>query len=497
MPELYKTREQVPKISRLSLLKARIVDRIRRHKEKEQKQEKATVSASKETKKVVVKTVVTPDKKQPYSASKIVVKEASKVSVANKPTQQPKRPIDQILVGSWNAIKWLPEKQEKWLFKSVYEKFIYPRLTPEQQKKAKAMEPKIKQYAKVGGWVMTGGEVIVAGVIVKKVYEFIKQKRRKPIVNIVGDTPQRGGVHTRDLVSIASAGDMPSVSSADRKTIQNLEGALPDYLHNLLSRLGAALDKDIDIKDMPAWKIAALKNHILENVGVLVSQGAPPDVIEMLGKMKMAKGKDEIREAGIMAIVHWNAWLRDSGKKPLEMIEMMGVVRAFEASGFDALMNLDVKQLEKIQPNVVLPLLKQMFAITNFAPEASGVVRSALDVLKKHLNGPFSADTPFTDDRGMLQEMIPAVAAPFYQYLHTHGEVIREVNAFSSREDQGSHLRKVFTEFMEEFIKQLNPTEEQKGSAQLNMMIANMFLDTLGYPGLEELGIRLKPKPME
>lgn len=493
MPEVIKPADALHEPSRWTMLKVSIADRVRHHKEKKQQIDHKTAITKKEVKKVVPKSSNTSEKKV-VPIAKPVTQEKSSTVVVKKPVQESKRPIDQILVGSWNAIKWLPEQQEKWLYKSVYEKFIYPRLTPDQQKKAKAMEPKIKQYAKAGGWVMTGGEVIVAGVIVKKVYEFIKQKRRKPIVNIVGDTVQSGVIHVQDPASITASGDVVSALQVDRKTIQALERMLPESLHNLLGAMSSALDKDFMNEDLPGWKKAALKNHILQNVGILVSQGAPPNVIEMIGQMKKIRENDEFRKAGRKALVEWNIWLRDSGKKSIEMYELFGIIKAFETAGFETLMNLDMKQITKIQPNIVLPMLEQVFAITSFAPEATGVLRTAINALTERLSKPFAKDSPFAEGQEMVRELVPTVAGPFYEYLHQHVDIIKQLNALDSRDEQNVHMRKVFREFMEVFMKELDLSKEEKGSASMNMIFVNLVLETFGYPGLKNIGVNFKKK---
>ena len=87
--------------------------------------------------------------------------------------------------GAAKAVTWLPEKQERLLL-DIYKKHIYPKLSFEQQKKAKAWEEPIKQAAKAGGWLMTGGEVFVAAVIVKKGTRWLKA-RRVPAPHLVAE----------------------------------------------------------------------------------------------------------------------------------------------------------------------------------------------------------------------------------------------------------------------------------------------------------------------
>lgn len=186
MPELHKFREHVPKISRLSLLKARIVDRIQRHKEKDKKVDHKTSISTKEVKKVASKSSVTPEKKS-TSTAKPVTKDASHGVVEKKKTLWPKRPIDQILVGSWDAIKQIPEKQGKGIV-NIYDKLRFPKLTTEEQKVNDKVHVFLKKYQKEIGWGLTGVEAAAVTYGVVKGFQYLKRRKlRKTLTHDEGN----------------------------------------------------------------------------------------------------------------------------------------------------------------------------------------------------------------------------------------------------------------------------------------------------------------------
>ena len=185
MPELHKTREQAPKISHLSLLKARIVDRIHRHKEKDKKIDHKPSNSSKEVKKVAPKPSATPEKKSTPTA-KPVTKEPQRVIELQKPTQGTKRPIDQILVGSWNALKQIPEKQGKGII-NLYDKLRFSKLTSEEQKVQDKVHVFLKKYQKEIGWGVTGVEAAAVTYGVVKGFQYLKNRKlRKQMMRDLG-----------------------------------------------------------------------------------------------------------------------------------------------------------------------------------------------------------------------------------------------------------------------------------------------------------------------
>lgn len=185
MPELHKTREQVPKISHLSLLKARIVDRIRRHKEKDKKVDHKPSNSTKEVKKVVSKPSITSEKKS-MPIVKPVTKEPQHVIEVKKPKQGPKRPLEQILVGSWNALKQIPEKQGKGIV-NLYDKLRFPKLTPEEKKVQDKVHVFLKKYQKEIGWGVTGVEAAAVTYGIVKGIQYLKNRRlRKQMLQDLG-----------------------------------------------------------------------------------------------------------------------------------------------------------------------------------------------------------------------------------------------------------------------------------------------------------------------
>jgi len=79
------------------------------------------------------------------------------------------RPIEQVLVGAWNAIK--PESQGKAIMK-VYDTYIHPKYANEQErKKAAVIRPKIE---KIVGWTALGTEAALITFGVVKGYQKLK-----------------------------------------------------------------------------------------------------------------------------------------------------------------------------------------------------------------------------------------------------------------------------------------------------------------------------------
>lgn len=374
-------------------------------------------------------------------------------------------PVEKVLYGVGKAVTWLPEKQEAWLL-STYEKYIYPRLSADQQKKAKALEPKIKKAAKVGGWIMTGGEVIIAGVIVKTLYDTVKKKMRKPLIAAIGSAP------------VADA------------TLRKAEHALPGYLQDVLAEFGASMDASLP-QEMTGEQREQVKAMMLHSFSQLVVQGVPQEVEDLLGQLRHAKA-EEAMGLGLKALFAWNKYLEDQGKKPIDSRSVLGLALVFKNIGFKKLAELDTRKLAAIDANKVLPLLETLFAVIPGGVHLAESVRQSLKILDVFLQNPLPEGLPETDDPKEFRDFIMAVAAPFYQYIHDHAGVVPLVNAFETVEDQHSKLLDVFTEFVETFVPTLGGDEEKTKSAKLNMSLGGIILSVLKFPGIGELGIHLK-----
>lgn len=230
MPEIHKSKEHVPKISRLSLLKARIVDRIQRHKEKDKKIDHKTSISTKEVKKVASKSSVTPEKKS-ISTAKPDTKDASHVVVEKKKTQGPKRPIEQVLVGSWNALKQIPEKQGKGIV-NIYDKLRFPKLTTEEQKVNDKVHVFLKKYQKEIGWGVTGVEAAAVTYGVVKGFQYLKKRRLQKelaqlgvsieeIPSVQGDETSMGEIFSKYLKHL-----LEGESKQVRKSVHKLQDVL-------------------------------------------------------------------------------------------------------------------------------------------------------------------------------------------------------------------------------------------------------------------------------
>jgi len=111
------------------------------------------VNEDKERQKPVVKMI---EKKE--------IKNVKKSSLPPKSTQKiPSRPIEQLLIGTWNAVK--PESQGKWIMENTYDRWFKPTYqTEEERNHAALLRPKIE---KIVGWGVVGIEagLITFGVV--------------------------------------------------------------------------------------------------------------------------------------------------------------------------------------------------------------------------------------------------------------------------------------------------------------------------------------------
>lgn len=103
------------------------------------------------------------------------------------PHVAPSRPIEQVLVGAWNAAK--PERQGKAIMKA-YDRYVHPKYqNEEERKRAAILRPKIE---KIVGWTALGAEAAFITFVTVKGYQKLrsidwsamrvkKQASRRPI----------------------------------------------------------------------------------------------------------------------------------------------------------------------------------------------------------------------------------------------------------------------------------------------------------------------------
>lgn len=93
------------------------------------------------------------------------------IPVAGSRTQHtaPSRPIEQVLVGAWNAVK--PEHQGKAIMKA-YDRYVHPKYqNEEERKRAALLRPKIE---KVLGWTALGAEAALITFVAVKGYQRLR-----------------------------------------------------------------------------------------------------------------------------------------------------------------------------------------------------------------------------------------------------------------------------------------------------------------------------------
>lgn len=112
--------------------------------------------------------VVGSEKKKP---------EVKKITPVKKVPMKPSsRPIEKVLVGSWNALKQIPEKQGKGIV-NIYDKLRFPKLTTEEQKVNDKVHVFLKKYQKEIGWGVTGVEAVAVTYGVVKGFQYLKERR--------------------------------------------------------------------------------------------------------------------------------------------------------------------------------------------------------------------------------------------------------------------------------------------------------------------------------
>ena len=137
------------------------------------------------------------------------------------------RPIEQVLVGSWNAIKQIPEKQGKGVV-NLYDKLRFPKLTTEEQKVNDKVHVFLKKYQKEIGWGVTGVEAAAVTYGVVKGFQYLKErslqkKALKERTNLVQSES------TLNIVVPAAAVEV--VLSVEQKALQALMDKVrsPDF----------------------------------------------------------------------------------------------------------------------------------------------------------------------------------------------------------------------------------------------------------------------------
>ncbi len=124
--------------------------------------------------------VVGSEKKKP---------EVKKITPVKKVPMKPSsRPIEQVLVGSWNALKQIPEKQGKGIV-NIYDKLRFPKLATEDQKVHDKVHVFLKKYQKEIGWGVTGVEAAAVTYGVVKGFQYLKERRAirnasKPVTQV-------------------------------------------------------------------------------------------------------------------------------------------------------------------------------------------------------------------------------------------------------------------------------------------------------------------------
>lgn len=80
-----------------------------------------------------------------------------------------------IFTGIGRAVQTIPEAQEKWIL-GMYERHIYPKLTPAEQEIARKLKPSILRGAQIAGWTLFGMEAVVTAVLAKKGFDIVQKK---------------------------------------------------------------------------------------------------------------------------------------------------------------------------------------------------------------------------------------------------------------------------------------------------------------------------------
>jgi len=246
MPEVIKPADALHEPSRWTMLKVSIADRVRHGKEKKQQVDHKASISKKEVKKAVPKSSNTSEKKSAPTA-KLVSKESPVSKVVKKPTQEPKRPIDQILVGSWNAIKQIPEKQGKGIV-NIYDKLRFPKLTTEEQKIKDKIHVFLKKYQKEIGWGVTGVEAAAVTYGVVKGFQYLKRLKLRKRMSNRGD----GIVHS---VGAMDNDSLPASGFAEvllKELLKNESNAVKRSVRGVQKFMKNPVGHEQDFNELPA-----------------------------------------------------------------------------------------------------------------------------------------------------------------------------------------------------------------------------------------------------
>lgn len=83
---------------------------------------------------------------------------------------------EKVFVGSWNAIKRYPEWWGKQTV-ALYDRFRFPKFTPEEQKVDDKVHTFLKKYQNAIGWTETGLQAILLSLAVRKGYRWLRDRR--------------------------------------------------------------------------------------------------------------------------------------------------------------------------------------------------------------------------------------------------------------------------------------------------------------------------------
>lgn len=388
--------------------------------------------------------------------------------------EKKKTPVEKVLYGVGKAVTYLPEKQEQFLYKTVYEKYIFPKLSSEHKKQAKAMEPKIKYAAKVGGWIMTGGEVIVAGVIVNKIYAYIKRRSRPSLVT--------------SLPRVAGAPEIQRVA-------QQAEDGLPPYLRDAMDIYRKALEAAM-IGDVDAEESAANKQGALFMIGNLFAHGMPPEIADKIKGMR-GLAPEALDEQGIDVLMEWYKMVH--GGDIDDPRGFMNTIIAFRMAGFQLLTKLEPAKLRVMDTPKVLGQIAIMFgAFEAIGSAISPAVREASEAVTRALA--VSQDEDIGKLRRLVGEGIPMFTQFVYSLFEKQG-IAPRVNGCDDRSAQFKILKEVIDAFiekqMEAYTSDAQDESDTRFGPRLSFGLAGLVLQKLGFPGLEKLGIRLLPNREE
>ena len=410
----------------------------------------------------------------PREKAKSPTKPALRQQAPVPPEKTAKRPIERVLYGVGRAVSWWPRKQEKWLYHSVYEKYIYPRLTPKQKKKAKEWEPKIKKAAKAGGWIMTGAEVIIAGVIAKKLYRKVRQR----------------------FVPLSSITEGGALDKKTQKAARHAEDALPGWFRDVLSTLQDEFDRGLPQKlsDKPL-----VIQHLLHDIGQLAAQGMPSEVSDKIARIGGIPDQKARNNLAIEALFAWNEWLEKSGRQPLQMPHLAGIIIGFEKIGYDKLALLDPTKLSHLRSDSVLAALDAMFPLVS-GSRVPETVRNAIRTAQQFFRTLESKEGQMHSGEPPAENAFVPLIKEFYMYLVEGKTSIETIDRLPNRDAQIARLDGEFERFLEAFLseqvrRKRDMTTEQLEKARSNMNMKGGMLGLFGYHGIGEIGIQLKNHP--